>query len=277
MSNVLDKIFADKKVELDSVRRRLALVDVKTRMADKSHKVRNIELALQSGKGSPGGGSRIIAEIKPRTPFKGELRADVDPVEIARTYADNGAAALSVLTESKYFGGCLSTLEKARAFVDTPLLRKDFIFDEYQVYEARAFGADGFLLIATWLDKNHLADLLALGQELGLPALVETHNEKDMEKAFAANGTILGINNRDLTSGKTDLGIARRLIPMALQIPGNTLVCESGIHSRKEIEEFEERGAHSFLIGESLMTAENIGEKLKEFTGDRKTSAANQS
>ena len=276
MSNILDKIFADKKVELDSVRRRLALADVKTRMADKSHKVRNIELALQSGKGSLGGGSRIIAEIKPRTPFKGELRADVDPVEIARTYADNGAAALSVLTESKYFGGCLSTLEKARAFVDTPLLRKDFIFDEYQVYEARAFGADGFLLIATWLDKNHLADLLALGQELGLPALVETHNEKDMEKAFAANGTILGINNRDLTSGKTDLGIARRLIPMALQIPGNTLVCESGINSRKEIEEFEERGAHSFLIGESLMTAEDIGEKLKEFTGGRKTSAAGQ-
>jgi indole-3-glycerol phosphate synthase len=246
-------------------------------MADKSHKVRNIEQALQPDKGSPNGGSRIIAEIKPRTPFKGELRANVDPAEIAKTYADNGAAALSILTESSYFDGCLSTLEKARECVETPLLRKDFIFDEYQIYEARAFGADGFLLIATWLDKNHLADLLELGKELGLPALVETHNEKDMEKAFAAGGTILGINNRDLTSGKTDLGIARRLIPMALQIPGNTLVCESGIHSRKEIEEFEERGAHSFLIGESLMTADNIGEKLKEFTGDRKTSAANQS
>ncbi len=277
MSNILDKIFADKKVELGSVKRQLALADVKTRMADKSHKVRNIEQALQPDKGSPNGGSRIIAEIKPRTPFKGELRANVDPAEIAKTYADNGAAALSILTESSYFGGCLSTLEKARECVETPLLRKDFIFDEYQVYEARAFGADGFLLIATWLDKNHLADLLELGKELGLPALVETHNEKDMEKAFAAGGTILGINNRDLTSGKTDLGIARRLIPMALQIPGNTLVCESGIYSRKEIEEFEERGAHSFLIGESLMTADNIGEKLKEFTGDRKTSAANQS
>lgn len=277
MSNILDKIFADKKVELGSVKRQLALADVKTRMADKSHKVRNIEQALQPDKGSPNGGSRIIAEIKPRTPFKGELRANVDPAEIAKTYADNGAAALSILTESSYFGGCLSTLEKARECVETPLLRKDFIFDEYQIYEARAFGADGFLLIATWLDKNHLADLLELGKELGLPALVETHNEKDMEKAFAAGGTILGINNRDLTSGKTDLGIARRLIPMALQIPGNTLVCESGIHSRKEIEEFEERGAHSFLIGESLMTADNIGEKLKEFTGDRKTSAANQS
>jgi len=275
MSNILDKIFADKKVELGSVKRQLALADVKTRMADKSHKVRNIEQVLQPDKGSPNVGSRIIAEIKPRTPFKGELRANVDPAEIAKTYANNGAAVLSILTESSYFGGCLSTLEKARECVETPLLRKDFIFDEYQVYEARAFGADGFLLIATWLDKNHLADLLELGKELGLPALVETHNEKDMEKAFAAGGTIFGINNRDLTSGKTDLGIARRLIPMALQIPGNTLVCESGIHSRKEIEEFEERGAHSFLIGESLMTADNIGEKLKEFTGDRKTSAAN--
>ncbi len=277
MSNILDKIFADKKVELGSVKRQLALADVKTRMADKSHKVRNIEQVLQRDKGTPNGGSRIIAEIKPRTPFKGELRANVDPAEIAKTYANNGAAVLSILTESSYFGGCLSTLEKARECIETPLLRKDFIFDEYQVYEARAFGADGFLLIATWLDKNHLADLLELGKELGLPALVETHNEKDMEKAFAAGGTIFGINNRDLTSGKTDLGIARRLIPMALQIPGNTLVCESGIHSRKEIEEFEERGAHSFLIGESLMTADNIGEKLKEFTGDRKTSAANQS
>ena len=277
MSNILDKIFADKKVELGSVKRQLALADVKTRMADKSHKVRNIEQVLQPDKGTPNGGSRIIAEIKPRTPFKGELRANVDPAKIAKTYANNGAAVLSILTESSYFGGCLSTLEKARECVETPLLRKDFIFDEYQVYEARAFGADGFLLIATWLDKNHLADLLELGKELGLPALVETHNEKDMEKAFAAGGTIFGINNRDLTSGKTDLGIARRLIPMALQIPGNTLVCESGIHSRKEIEEFEERGAHSFLIGESLMTADNIGEKLKEFTGDRKTSAANQS
>ncbi len=277
MSNILDKIFSDKKVELDSVKRRLALSEVKTRMSDKGHEIRNIEKAIQPDKGFPVTGSRIIAEIKPRTPFKGELRANVDPAEIAKTYADNGAAALSILTESTYFGGCLSTLEKARECVDIPLLRKDFIFDEYQVYEARAFGADGFLLIATWLEKNHLSDLLELGKELGLSALVETHNEKDMEKAFAAEATILGINNRDLTSGKTDLGIARRLIPMALQIPGNTLVCESGIHSRKEIEEFEERGAHSFLIGESLMTAENIGEKLKEFTGDRKTSAASKS
>ena len=104
--------------------------------------------------------------------------------------------------------------------------------------------------------------------------LVETHDERDMEKAFTVGGSILGINNRDLASGKTDLDIARRLIPMALQVPGNLIVCESGIRSRREIEEFEERGAHSFLVGESLMIAENIGEKLKELTGDRKNSAA---
>ena len=269
MSDILDKIFTDKKVELDSVKRRLALTDVKIRISDRSHEIRNFEKALQVGKES-----RIIAEIKSRTPFKGELRKNVDPVDIAKVYDKNGAVALSILTESSYFGGSISTLEKVRKCVDVPLLRKDFIFDEYQIYEARAFGADSFLLIATWLDKNHLADLLALGNELDLSALVETHNEKDMEKAFAAGGSILGINNRDLTSGKTDLDIARRLIPMALQVPGNLIVCESGIHSRTEIEEFEERGAHSFLIGESLMIAENIGEKLKELTGVRKTSAA---
>ena len=269
MSNILDKIFSDKKVELDSVKRRLALPDVKIRISNKSYEIRSIKNVLQAGKES-----HIIAEIKPRTPFKGELRENIDPLKIAKIYSENGAVALSILTESNYFGGSLLTLEKSRECVDIPLLRKDFIFDEYQVYETKAFGADLFLLIATWLDKNHLADLLALGNELGLSALIETHSEQDMEKAVAVGSSIIGINNRDLTSGKTDLEIGRRLTPMALQIPENLLVCESGIHSRVEIEEFEKLGMHSFLIGESLMTAENIGEKLKELTGARKTSAA---
>ena len=269
MPDILDKIFYDKKIELDTVKRKLALPDLKTLIANNNFEVRDIKGSLESSIGSS-----IIAEIKPRTPFKGELLKNFDPMDIAKTYANNGAVALSILTESSYFGGSLSTLEKARDYFDTPLLRKDFIFDEYQVYESKAFGADFFLLIATWLDKNHLADLIALGEELGLPALVETHNEKDMENSFAAGGSMLGINNRDLTSGKTDLNIARRLVPMALQVSGNLLICESGIHARKEIEEFEELGVHSFLIGESLMTAENIGKKLKELIGDRKTSTA---
>ena len=270
MPDILDKIFCDKKIELDTVKRKLALPDVKMRIANNNYEIRDIRMLLESTTRSS-----IIAEIKPRTPFKGELLKNFDPVDLAKTYADNGASALSILTESSYFGGSLSTLEKARVCVDIPLLRKDFIFDEYQVYEARAFGADLFLLIATWLDKNQLADLLALGKELGLSALVETHNENDMEKAFEAGASILGINNRDLTSGKTDLNISRRLIPMALQVSENLLVCESGIHSRSEIEEFENLGAHAFLIGESLMVAENIGDKLREFTGDRKISTTN--
>jgi len=270
MPDILDKIFCDKKVELDTVKRKLALPDVKMRIANNNYKIRDIRMLLKSTTRSS-----IFAEIKPRTPFRGELLKNFDPVDLAKTYADNGASVLSILTESSYFGGSLSILEKARVCVDIPLLRKDFIFDEYQVYEARAFGADLFLLIATWLDKNQLADLLALGKELGLAALVETHNENDMEKAFEAGASILGINNRDLNSGKTDLNIARRLIPIALQVPGNLLVCESGIHSRSEIEEFENLGAHAFLIGESLMIAENIGDKLREFTGDRKISTTN--
>ena len=270
MPDILDKIFCDKKIELDTVKRKLALPDVKMRIANNNYEIRDIRMLLESTTRSS-----IFAEIKPRTPFKGELLKNFDPVDLAKTYADNGASALSILTESSYFGGSLSTLEKARVCVDIPLLRKDFIFDEYQVYEARAFGADLFLLIATWLDKNQLADLLALGKELGLSALVETHNENDMEKAFEAGASILGINNRDLTSGKTDLNIARRLIPIALQVPENLLVCESGIHSRSEIEEFENLGAHAFLIGESLMIAENTGDKLREFTGDRKISTTN--
>lgn len=270
MPDILDKIFFNKKIELDSVKRKLSLPDVKTRIANNNFEIRNIRRFLKLN-----AGSSIIAEIKPRTPFKGELLKNFNPVNIAKTFADNGAAAISILTESTYFGGSLSTLENARSHTNVPLLRKDFIFDEYQLYETKAFGADCFLLIATWLDKNHLADLLALGEELGLPSLVETHNEKDMEKAFAAGGSILGINNRDLTSGKTDLNISRRLVPMALQVPGNSLICESGIHARKEIEEFEKLGAHSFLVGESLMTADNIGKKLKELIGDRKISATN--
>ena len=149
-----------------------------------------------------------------------------------------------------------------------PLLRKDFIFDEYQVYESRAYGADLFLLIATWLDQNLMSDLLSLGSELGMPALIETHNEWDMEKALAANAKLIGINNRDLTNGKTDLGITRGLAPMALQEKGKVLICESGIHGREEIEEFESLGVHAFLIGESLMVSDDILSKLKELLGN---------
>jgi indole-3-glycerol phosphate synthase len=264
-NNILDKIFADKQKELAGTKCNLPLPELKTRIGDQAP-VRDVFQALNVGKNS-----KIIAEIKRRTPFKGELRENFNAAEIAGDYARNGAATLSILTESNYFGSHIGILEEVRPIAPIPLLRKDFICDEYQVYESRAHGADLFLLIATWLDQNQLTDLLSLGKELGLPALVETHNEYDMEKAFEAKASLIGINNRDLTNGKTDLNIARRLIPMALQEPGNTLVCESGISGRKEIEEFEEIGAHAFLIGESLMTSKDIPEKLKELLGNEPT------
>ncbi len=265
MPTILDKIFADKKEELDNTKRRVPLSELKGRAGDRSA-AQDVRAALETSEPS-----RIIAEIKRRTPFKGELLADFDAVQIGQSYADNGAAAISILTESTHFGGSLDIFESVRAAVPTPLLRKDFIFDEYQVYESRACGADFFLLIATSLDKNHLADLLALGEEIGIPALVETHHEADMEKAFASGGFLIGINNRDLTSGKTDLDISRRLIPLAKQVPGNVLVVESGIHECAQITEMQDLGAHAFLVGESLMRAQNRGETLKALAGRLKT------
>jgi indole-3-glycerol phosphate synthase len=261
MSNILDKIFADKKKELPGTQLQLPLSEIKQRIKDQQPAL-DVFKSLEKGKTS-----RIIAEIKPKTPFKGELRKGFDAKDIARDYVEHGAATLSILTESNYFGSSIEVLPEVRKVAPIPLLRKDFIFDEYQVFESRAYGADLFLLIATWLDQSLMTDLLCQGKELGMPALIETHNEWDMEKAFAANAELIGINNRDLTNGKTDLGITRRLVPMALQEKGKVLVCESGIHGREEIEEFEGLGVHAFLIGESLMTAEDIPGKLQELLG----------
>jgi indole-3-glycerol phosphate synthase len=271
MATVLDKIFAHKKEELDSTKRKVPLSEIKGRVGQQQP-LKDVAQDLENGPGT-----RIIAEIKRKTPFKGELRPGCDGLEIARTYAENGAAAISVLTESNYFGGSIEFLSQVRAEVAIPLLRKDFIFDEYQVYEARAFGADFFLLIATWLDKNQLQDLLELGKELGMPALVETHCERDMEKAFAAGGHLLGINNRDLKNGKTDLSISHRLLKMATQVPDTLMVCESGIHTSQEIQALEELGAHAFLIGESLMKADNIADKLSELVGAKQEESEEKS
>ena len=262
MSNILNQIFTDKKKEVSHTKSLSPLSEIKQRIRDQQ-KALDVYKALEKNKTS-----RIIAEIKPKTPFKGELRKGVDVVDIAKTYIRHGAATLSVLTESNYFGSSIKNLEEIRKISSIPLLRKDFIFDEYQVYESRAFGADLFLLIATWLDQSLMKDLLNLGNELKIPALIEIHNEWDMEKAFSINAKLIGINNRDLTNGKTDLNISRRLVPMALQETDKLLVCESGIYGRSEIEEFENLGVDAFLIGESLMTSNNIPEKLKELLGE---------
>lgn len=269
MANILDKIFTAKKAELETIQREVPLAEIKIKMSSQRDVIPVKDALKVSGEGS-----KIIAEIKRGTPFKGDLVEQFDPLAIARTYADNGAAAISILTESRFFGGDLDYVEQASKVVSIPLLRKDFIFAEYQVFESRACGADFFLLIATSLDKNQLKDLLELGKEIGLTALVETHNEKDMEKAFYAGAELLGINNRDLTSGKTDLETSKRLLKETRGMNNLILVCESGIHSRAQIEEFEGLGMHAFLIGESLIKATNISDKLLEFTGHGKTQPA---
>jgi indole-3-glycerol phosphate synthase len=269
MANILDKIFAAKKVELKTTQREVPLAEVKTKMGDQRDVIPILDALQVSGEGS-----KIIAEIKRRTPFKGDLVDQFDPLAIARAYADSGASAISILTESRFFGGQLEYVEQASKAVSIPLLRKDFVFDPYQVYESRACGADCFLLIATSLDKNQLKDLLELGKEIGLTTLVETHDEKDMEKAFHAGAELLGINNRNLTTGKTDLEISKRLLKETRGMDHLRLVCESGIDSRAQIEEFEGLGMHAFLIGESLMKARSISDKLQEFTGHGKIQPA---
>lgn len=268
MTTILDKIFDHKKEAVEEARRRLSLPTLKLKIRDQKP-VRDVGKALTRKETGP---SRIIAEIKRRSPFKGDLVGNFNAMQIARVYSENGAAAISILTEERHFGGSLDFLSEAREIVSVPLLRKDFIFAEYQVYESRAFGADMFLLIATFLEKNHLAELLALGREIGLVALVETHHEKDLERAFMAGADLIGINNRDLTTGKTDLGISRRLLKMAVSDPANIVICESGIRSREEIQELEQLGAHAFLVGESLMTSENVPEQLKKLVGDAQSS-----
>lgn len=261
MATKLDEIFEHKKKELPETKKLFPLELLLKKIKENPRKPLDVLSALKRKAGT----TNIIAEIKKKTPFKGVLR-EIDPIELAKTYELNGASAISILTESHYFNGSLKFLSEVRSQVNIPLLRKDFIFDEYQVYEAVACGADFFLLIATYLDENELENLLKLGQKMGLPALVEVHDEDDLKKAFAVNAEIIGVNNRNLKNGQTDLNITRDLLKNKFGA-GQIIVSESGIKERSQIEELESLGAHTFLVGESLMLADDIPEKLRELRG----------
>ena len=209
-----------------------------------------------------GGTRRIIAEVKRSSPSKGLIRADFNPVAIARDYADHGASAISVLTEERFFQGSLAYLEEIRATVAVPLLRKDFIIDRYQLTEARSYGADAILLIAAVLDPAFMCDLLEEATALSLDSVVEVHDEAELAAALEAGAEIIGINNRDLKTFKVSLATTRRL---ATRIPAETLtICESGIDQPEQINQVEAWGIHAFLIGESLMRAPSPGMKLQE-------------
>jgi indole-3-glycerol phosphate synthase len=207
----------------------------------------------------------IIAEVKRHSPSKGRIREDFNPFKIATIYQENGAAAVSVLTDEEFFEGRRTYLSDIREIVDLPLLRKDFIIDPYQIYETRVLGGDALLLIASLLEEEQLREFIRLTKALSLSPLVEVHTREELDKALAAGAEIIGINNRDLRTFSTDLGISLDLIPF---IPGNRIVVsESGINTRDDIETLMKARIHSFLIGEALMRAEDIGGKLRELLG----------
>jgi indole-3-glycerol phosphate synthase len=210
------------------------------------------------------GGIQLIAEVKKASPSKGLIRADFDPVEIAGIYADNGAAAISVLTESRFFQGSLENLQRIKKALNNriPLLRKDFIFDPYQVYESRASGADSILLIMAILTPEKLDELLQLSHQLRMSCLVEVHNEAELKIALKSGAKIIGINNRDLKTFKVDIATTKRL--RSLVPPDRIVVSESGIKDRRDIEMLRKEGVNAVLIGEALMSVPDIAAKMKE-------------
>jgi indole-3-glycerol phosphate synthase len=212
-----------------------------------------------------GGSVRIIAEVKKASPAKGLLRPDFDPVALAGAYVENGAAAISVLTNADHFQGSIDHLAAVHSVANprgVPVLRKEFIFDPYQVHEARAYGADAMLLIVAMLTPDDLADLMALAQRFWMQCLVEVHDEEELRVALDAGAEIVGINNRDLRTFRTSLDVTERLASLVPE--GKVLVSESGIRSRGDIERLHEAGAHAALIGEALVVAGDAGSKLRE-------------
>jgi len=212
-------------------------------------------------------GPAIIAEIKRASPSKGEFAMHWDPVELARIYQDNGAAALSVLTEVKYFKGDPEFIPRMRPVIKIPILRKDFILEPVQVYETAALAADALLLIVSLLEPGQLRALLLLTRSLGLEALVEVHTREEMETALHAGARLIGINSRDLHTFKMYPDRALELAPLAP--PEVTLVAASGLKTRAAIERLEAAGIKGFLIGETLVTSGDPGGKLREFLGTR--------
>ncbi len=254
MADILEKIVARKRERLEEAKRLIPLEQLKASMATVSGPGIFVPALRRSG-------IKIIAEIKRRSPSKGLIRENFDPVSIARNYVSGGAAAISCLTEEDFFDGSLDTLRAIRRVSPLPILRKDFIFDEYQVYEAVHARADAILLIAAMLDGEQFNDLLQLAHGLGLDVLVEIHDHEEMEKVMRYDVRMLGINNRNLRTFETRLETS---LELAAELPKSiTLVSESGIRTREDIDRLRAAGFHAFLIGEELMRADDEGAALK--------------
>lgn len=259
MTTILDEIVAKKRQEIAERSALVPLAELAKRLPD-APPVRDFREALLRG-----GGMGIIAEVKKASPSAGVLRADFDPVAIARGYAAAGADALSVLTDAPYFQGDLAYLTAIRAAVKPPVLRKDFLLDPYQVLEARVAGADAVLLIAEIIDNAALALLLRETYALGMQALVELYDRDNVERVLDCGATMIGINNRDLRTFATRLEHTLELAP---RIPRDRmLVSESGIKTRADIERLRGAGVKAVLIGETLMRSGDAGAKLRELRG----------
>jgi indole-3-glycerol phosphate synthase len=255
---ILDDIVERKRLEVEASSRRYPLSLIE---ADLPHlpPPRDFLSAVE-----PRGRVKVIAEIKRASPSKGVIRENFNPTELAITLERAGASALSVLTDESFFKGSLCYLKDVRAVTGIPVLRKDFIITPYQVYEARLYGADAVLLIASCLDVGLLDELVGLVRSLGMEALVEVHNERELDAALSAGARIVGINNRDLQTFSVDMGVSVRLSRLVPE--DKVVVCESGV-TQANIGEMKRHGLFVFLIGESLMRAEDPGKELEAFLG----------
>lgn len=256
---VLDEILAHKVEEIAAAKARVPLNEIRARAETQPRAPLDVPAALR------GQTVALIAEVKHASPSKGVLAADFDPLRLAETYAENGAAMISVLTDERFFRGHLAHLERIRAAVDLPLLRKDFVLDRYQVFEARAAGADAVLLIVAALADAQLDDLYAAIVELGMTALVEVHTEPELKRALALSPAVIGVNNRDLKTFDVDLNTTARL---AAQVPEDVvLVAESGIHAAEDVSRVAELGADAVLVGEALVKAQDTASAVRALSG----------
>jgi indole-3-glycerol phosphate synthase len=262
MSDILDKIVAVKREEVAAARKKKSLEAMR---ADAESRVltRDFESALR--RKIAGGQAAVIAEIKKASPSKGVLRADFVPADIAQSYAEHGAACLSVLTDRQFFQGGIDYLKQARASCDLPVLRKDFMVDPYQVYEARVIGADCILLIAACLDDGQMAELEAIARSLDMAVLVEVHDRPELERALKLKTKLVGINNRNLRTFEVSLDTT---LGMLSEVPADRLlVTESGILAKDDVKRMRDAGVHAFLVGEAFMRAGDPGEALAALFG----------
>lgn len=263
---ILDDIIKKTKQDLEIRKAKYSIDWLGRSLAYNPYAPRDVKPYLTATKEEP---IRIIAEVKKASPSKGIIKEDFDPLSIAQEYAQNGANAISVLTEPHFFKGDLEYLTGIRRYVQTPLLRKDFIVDKYQIVEALVYGADFILLIAKALSKKELQELYDYALHVGLEVLVEIHDKEDLKKAMACGAHIIGINHRNLETFEMDMNLCHELIPM---IPnGKIIVAESGVSDQAIIKELSEAGADAFLIGEHFMRQNNIGlevQKLKNSPTD---------